>query len=117
MGRCAAGDGGRRRTGLNADPAAQPLADALRHVSACLQAGEPLLAANACERLATIAPDDAALFRSWALALARSGAASKANALMERLAAQGLPSALASSSLSMTRRGREFIRTARQVAV
>jgi class 3 adenylate cyclase len=30
------------------------------------------------------------LLQSWALALARSGAASKANALMERLAAQGL---------------------------
>lgn len=75
---------------ITQDPAAQPLADALRHVSACLQAGEPLLAANACERLATNAPDDSTLLRSWALALARSGAASKANALMERLAAQGL---------------------------
>ncbi|RPH96944.1 MAG: DUF4071 domain-containing protein, partial [Lysobacterales bacterium] len=75
---------------ITQDPAAQPLADALRHVSACLQAGEPLLASNACERLATVAPDDSTLLRSWALALARSGAASKANALMERLAAQGL---------------------------
>jgi len=41
---------------ITQDPAAQPLADALRHVSACLQAGEPLLASNACERLATVAP-------------------------------------------------------------
>lgn len=75
---------------ITQDPAALPLAEALRRVGACLQAGECLLASNACESLAKLAPDDPKLLQSWALALARSGAASKANALMERLAAQGL---------------------------
>ncbi len=72
------------------DPAALPLADALHHIAACLQAGECLLASNACESLSRLAPNDPKLMQLWALALARSGAASKANAIMEQLAALGL---------------------------
>lgn len=75
---------------ITQDPALLPLASALRHVTACLQAGECLLASNACESLSRLVPDDPKLMQLWALALARSGAASKANAIMERLAAHGL---------------------------
>ena len=74
---------------ITQDPASLPLADALRQVAACLQVGEYLLASNACESLSKLAPDNPQLLQLWARALACSGAASKANAMMERLAALG----------------------------
>src|SRR6185436_18421197 len=52
-------------------------------------AGECLLASDACERLAPLFPEDPKLIQLWALALARSGATNKANALMVSLAARG----------------------------
>ncbi len=74
---------------ITQDPGAISLGDALKRVESCLEAGECLLASNACESLATLAPNDRRLIQLWALALARSGAASKANLKMEGLAAQG----------------------------
>jgi len=72
------------------NPGAVRLPDALATVQQCLEAGECLLASNACERLATLSPEEPKLIQLWALALARSGATNKANALMEKLAARGL---------------------------
>ena len=71
---------------ITQDPGATTLGDALQRVETCLEAGECLLASNACESLATLAPNDRRLIQLWALALARSGAASKANVKMESLA-------------------------------
>jgi class 3 adenylate cyclase len=71
------------------DPGAVPLAEALATVERCLEAGECLLASDACERLAPLFPEDPKLIQLWALALARSGATNKANALMVSLAARG----------------------------
>ena len=73
------------------DPAALPLFDALKRVESCLETGECLLAANACGSLANIAPDNPRLIQLWVLALARSGAANKANVMMVKLAAAGQP--------------------------
>ena len=73
------------------DPAALPLADALKRVESCLETGECLLAANACESLAKITPDNPRLIQLWALALARAGAANKANGMMVKLAASEPP--------------------------
>lgn len=75
------------------DPAAIPLPDALRLIDACLQAGEYLQALDACERLdqfapselAALTPDQLKLRQLWALALARCGAASKANEILAQL--------------------------------
>ena len=76
---------------ITQDPGAVSLGDALRRVESCLEAGECLLAANACESLANVAPDNPRLIQRWALALARSGAANKANVMMARLASHGTP--------------------------
>jgi class 3 adenylate cyclase len=72
------------------NPQATALEPALHSIRACLQAGEPLLASQACESLAQVHPEHPPLLQQWALALARSGAASKANQLMRQLAARGL---------------------------
>lgn len=76
---------------ITQEPGAVSLGDALKRVESCLEAGECLLAANACESLANVAPDNRRLTQLWALALARSGAAKKANVMMARLASHGPP--------------------------
>ncbi len=76
---------------ITQDPVAVPLEEALKLIAACLEAGECLLASNACESLATVAETHPRLIQLWALALARSGAASKANAMMAALAERGQP--------------------------
>lgn len=66
-----------------------PVAEALKRIENCLAAGEYLLASNACERLAATAPDNPRIVQLWSLSLARSGAAHRANVMLEKLVAGG----------------------------